>query len=250
MKHFATSTPVSAIQPKNGRSTIAFSEMFHRIVAKSSILPGDIRVATLGETLEALALAREALPVASDDVVRAVYAHNSECFRVVRREPFSSSYMMAYLPLNAAGVAALVDGSFDPGAPQMKHVCLPGELPTSIYLWLSYVPRNMIAGLRMIRELELIGGGAAVFTRPAHAESHRILEAAGFIAARGIFPSAPETLLVVLALGEAEGANMRQQVMTVRVARDFQDIAKIISIRTATYMTECPPSAPMAQIRG
>ena len=146
--------------------------------------------------------------------------------------------MMAYLPLNAAGSAALVDGGFDPSAPQMKHICAPGELPTSIYLWLSYVPRNMIAGLRMIHELETLGGGVAIFTRPAHAESHRILEAAGFIAARGIFPAAPETLLVALALGDGAASNARPQVMTVRVVRDFQDFTKIVAIRTSTYMIE------------
>ena len=228
MKHFSTSTQVVALPPKH--SNIAFSEEFHRIVDKSTISSGDIRVATLDETLEALSMARA--------VVRSVYAHNPECFRVVPREPFSSSYMMAYLPLNAAGVAALVDGHFDPGAPHLKHICMPGEQPTSIYLWLAYVPRNMIAGLRLIRELESISGGTTIFTRPAHAESARILKMAGFIDAQDIFPSAPEQLVVVLTLGEADGPHARPPVMTVRVARDFSDFAKVVSIRTSTYMTE------------
>ena len=65
MKHFVTNAPMFAFQPNPGRSTIAFSEKFHRIVAKSSIRPGAIRVATLDETLAALAMARETLPFAS-----------------------------------------------------------------------------------------------------------------------------------------------------------------------------------------
>ena len=235
MEHITT-----AFVPAHHDSTgiLAFSEEFHRIVAKSAVRSDDIRVATLEETLEALDLARATLPIASEAVVLSVYKHNPECFRIVRREPFASSYMMAYLPLNAFGAAALVDGAFNPGAPQLSHICAPGEKPTCIYLWLSYVPRNMIAGLRMIRELERIGDGVAVFTRPAHAESHRILKMAGFIDGREIFPSAPEDLLVVLALGEVDGPGSRRPVITVRVARDFSDIAKVITIRTSTYMTE------------
>ena len=235
MEHVVTPfTP--AFQEAGG--TLAFSDEFHRIVSKSSVLSSDIRVATAEETLQALDLARATLPIAAETVVKAVYAHNPECFRIVRREPFASSYMMAYLPLNASGAAALVDGVFNAAAPQLSHICKPGEKPTSIYLWLSYVPRNMTAGLRMIRELERIGDGAAVFTRPAHAESHRILKMAGFIDVREIFPSAPEELLVVLTLGEVDGPGARRPVLTVRVARDFSDIAKIITIRTSTYMTE------------
>ena len=216
-----------------GHGSLAFSTEFDRIVAKSSIRSSDIRIASLDETLAALDLARATLPVASPDVVRAVYAHNPECFRIVPREPFSSSYMMAYLPLNGEGAAALVDGVFNAAAPQLRHICAPGERPTSIYLWLSYVP-----GLRLIRELERIGDGTAIFTRPAHAESARILKMAGFIDAQEVFPSAPDSLVVVLTLGETDGPSTRRPVMTVRVARDFSDIAKVVSIRTATYMTE------------
>ena len=237
MKHIAhlPSTPFKA---ELGRSTIAFSDAFHRLVAKSSIRPGDICVATEEETLQALELARKSLPVAPDEVVRAIYRHNPECFRIVRREPFTGSYMMAYLPLNEAGAAALIDGHFDTFCPSLKHICGPRQTPTAIYLWLAYVPRNMVAGLRLIQELEDIGGGAAIFTRPAHGESLRILRMAGFIEAHDIFPSAPDTLLVALTLGEGDIMRHRKSTINVRVVRDFQDMAKIFSIRTSTYMDE------------
>jgi predicted GNAT family N-acyltransferase len=146
--------------------------------------------------------------------------------------------MMAYLPLNVAGAAALVDGHFDTSRPSLKHICVPGHAPTAIYLWLAYVPRNMVAGLRLIRELECIGGGVAVFTRPAHRESLRILKMAGFIEAHDIFPSAPEALLVALTMGEGDFMRPRKSTINVRVVRDFQDMAKIFSIRTSTYMDE------------
>ena len=238
MKHFAPLTSGSPFDLGSEAGTIAFSDEFHRIVAKSSVRSADIEMATKDETLRALNLARELLPVASDAVVGAVYDHNPECFRIVRREPFAASFMMAYLPLNATGAAALVDGSFNPASPSLLHICRPQQAPTVIYSWLTYVPRNMIAGLRLVRELETIGGGVAIFTRPAHPEASRILTMAGFIPARDIFPSAPEWLIVALTNGDSECLAPRKSVMTVRVARDFSDIAKIVSIRTSTYMTE------------
>lgn len=237
MKHVADLT-VLPFELQQGHNTIAFTDGFNRIVAKSTIQSCDIHTATLDETRQALQLARNSLPVASDEVVQAVYAHNPECFRIVRRDPFSASYMMAYLPLNASGSAALVDGEFNAAAPTLGQICKPGEKLTAIYLWLVYVPRNMIAGLRLVRELEAIGGGSAIFTRPAHQESLRILKMAGFIDAQEIFPSAPETLLVALTSGDDGALKPHKSALNVRVARDFQDFAKVISIRASTYMNE------------
>ena len=237
MQHIPlASKPAFVTEP--GVGTIAFSDTFHRLVAKSSVCSEDIRLATLEETLCALQLARETLSVATDSVVRRVYAHNPECFRIVPRVPFAASFMTAYLPLNEAGAAALIDGKFDASSPDLEYICRIGERPAAIYVWLAYVPKNMIAGLRLLQELAYIGGGTALFTRPAHLESLRILTMAGFIPARDIFPSAPETLLVALTLGESELLTPRRLEITVRVVRDFQDIAKIVSIRTSTYMTE------------
>ena len=237
MKHVVCSVAPSSAPDRQGR-TLALSDAFHRIAAKSSIGPADIRIATAAETRDALRLARATLPVASDDIVQAVYAHNPGCFRIVRRDPFAASHMLAFLPLNGAGAAALVDGHFNAFSPLLQHICKPNENPTVIYLWLAYVPRNMVAGLRLIQELEAIGRGVAIFTRPAHRESLRILTMAGFVSAQHNFPSAPAGLLVVLTLDESDVLKRSKSTMSVRVARDFQDIAKIISIRTSTYMTE------------
>lgn len=237
MKQIISSSS-NPFERERNRNSIAFTQEFHRIVVKSSIKDHDIRIATLDETRKALLLAHEMLPVAAIEVVQAIYAHNPECFRIVERLPFCNSYMMAYLPLTASGAAALVGGTFDALSPDLQHICKPDEELTAIYLWLVYVPRNMIAGLRLIQELEAIGGGRAIFTRPAHRESHRILKMAGFIDAQDIFPSAPQALLVALTLGESGAFKPRKLAISIRVARDFHDIAKIVSIRTATYINE------------
>src|SRR5690349_13019802 len=81
-------------------ATVAFSAEFHRIVARSSIASSDIARATFEEVQGALALARKLFPVVEDSVAAAVFAHNPDCFRIVRRDTLAGSAMAAYLPLN------------------------------------------------------------------------------------------------------------------------------------------------------
>jgi GNAT superfamily N-acetyltransferase len=91
----------------------------------------------------------------------------------------------------------------------------------------------MVAGLRLLLELERVGGGVPIFTRAAREEPARILAKAGFIPARSLFPSAPDWLLVALALQPED-----TRALTVRVARNFDDIGKVMMIRSLTYMAE------------
>ena len=212
---------------------VAFSSAFFRMVARSRITSEDIAVARIDEVLGALELARTLFPVVSDDVARAVFGHNPECFRIVRRASLADSAMAAYLPLTGAGAAALVDGRFDGLRPDLRHICRPGERPEAVYSWLTYAPGKMVSGLRLLLELERYGGGVPIFTRPAHADSARILEVAGFVSARDLFPAAPSWLIVALAEN-----NALQQELKVRVARAFEDIAKVMLIRSQTYMEE------------
>lgn len=212
---------------------VAFSNEFFRLVARSRITSQDIELARLEEVLGALELARALFPVVSEDVARAVHRHNPECFRIVRRGCLAESAMAAYLPLTGAGAAALVDGRFDGLRPELAHICRPKERPEAIYSWLTYAPGKMVSGLRLLLELERYGGGVPIFTRPAHADSARILEVAGFVPARGLFPAAPDWLIVAL----AERGTHRPE-LAIRVARSFEDIAKVMLIRSQTYMEE------------
>lgn len=232
MIHIDPNSFSSPRQPIKG-SAVAFSAEFYRLVRRSTIDSADIVLATPTEVLGALALTRKLFPVAADEVALAIQAHNPECFRIVRRGSLAESAMAAYLPLNGQGAAALVEGRFDGLRPLAAHICRPGEQPEAIYSWLTYVPGKMVAGLRLLLELDFIGGGAPMFTRPAHDDSARILQMAGFLPAKDFFPSAPDWLIVALA---RYATNDRGA--AVRVARTFDDLTKVMSIRALTYMAE------------
>jgi GNAT superfamily N-acetyltransferase len=212
---------------------IAFSPDFFRMVARSNIRSEDIDLATPAEVLTALSLTRKLFPIASDKIALAVQQHNPECFRIVRRDTTANSPMAAYLPLNALGTAALVEGRFDGRDPALRFICRPGEQPEAVYSWLTYTPGKMVAGLRLLLELERFGGGVPIFTRAAHEEPGRILKKAGFIPARSLFPSAPDWLLAALARQATDSRSL-----TICVARSFDDISKVMTIRALTYMAE------------
>lgn len=233
MSHYDPNVFNSATPLGHAPAAVAFSADFYRMVSRSTITTDDIAVATAAEVLTALSLARRLFPVAADDVVLRIQKHNPECFRIVRRAQTAQSPMAAFLPLNAKGVAALIDGRFDGQMPSLSFICRPREAPEAIYSWLTYAPGKMVAGLRLLLELDRIGGGVPIFTRPAREEPARILEMAGFVPARSLFPSAPEWLIVALARRATDSRKL-----TVRVARTFEDIGKVMTVRALTYMTE------------
>ena len=238
MKHLGMSLEALELTRSNLGRKIAFSEKFDRLVARAIFSSPDIVLATEHETLAALAFARQMLPVVASQEALKVYRHNPECFRIVRHTSLEESPMMAYLPLNDLGAAALVADRFDSLSPELCHICTPGEAPSAIYLWLVLTPGHMVAGLRLLKELERIGKGVPVFTRPAHAQSAKILEMAGFLPATEVFPSAAPWLVVALTLASSDVDGRRSNRISVRVARSIDDLMKVFSIRTLTYMGE------------
>lgn len=217
------------------RGRVDFSREFDRLVARSDIRATDICIATVDEVAAAVEMASSLLPISSLPAVLAVQAHNPECFRIVRSGPLAECPMMAWLPLNGLGAAALVDDRFNTFAPSLEHVCRPGEAPEAIYLWLLLTPGKLFAGLRLMKELEAYGRGAAIFSRPAHAESARILTMAGFLPAQEFFPAAPDTLVVALTFAPQDAPS---RPIDIRVVRSMDDLVRVFSVRTATYMAE------------
>lgn len=238
MEHIGPSDMQAAPIVHEALSKLAFSERFEQLTARSQITSADIAIPTEQQLLTALGHVAETMPVADAQVVRSIYRHNPECFRIVWRGALAASPMMTYLPMTAEGTAALIDGRLDPRIPDLRFLCRPGERPDSLYLWLMFTPGRMIAGLRLIREMEDYGAGAPIFTRPAHAESARILAMAGFVPAHDYFPAASQDLVFTLSSQARPRGRSRRKAVTVRVVRTFEDMAKIFSVRTATYMTE------------
>jgi predicted GNAT family N-acyltransferase len=212
---------------------LALDPLFERLAARAPFTAIDVRRATRGEMLAALDLARATLPVTAAEVALAVQAHNPDCFLLVPADSLAATPMIALLPLNDAGAAALVDGRFDGMSPALAHIARPSEAVAAIYVWLVWTPGRMNSGLQLIAEAARRYPGVAVFTRPAHAESARILAKVGFRAARELFPSAPDWLVVALPAATTPAPHI-----TVRPAQGVDDLLKVFAVRTATYMTE------------
>jgi predicted GNAT family N-acyltransferase len=217
--------------PQNG--ALALDPAFERLAARAPFGPADVRRATREEMLAALELARTTLPVTAADAASAVQAYNPDCFLIVPASELARSAMIALLPLTDAGAAALIDGHFDGMAPSLDHIARPDQAAAALYVWLVWTPGRMNSGLALIAEAARRYPGIAVFTRPAHDESARILARVGFRPAADLFPAAPPWLVV--ALPAATPAKSR---VTVRPARSIDDLLKVFAVRTATYMTE------------
>lgn len=225
--------------PDLGTAQISFSKSFHKMLARVTVSSEAIEVATKVEIANALKIARKVLPIADDKVIEGIHRHNPQIFRLIRNGSNSEkSAMLAYLPLNSDGAAALIDGRFDGFAPSLDWISRPGEPVDAIYIWLVFTPGRMNLGLRLVHEVSLIGGDIPIFARPANAASNRILLEIGLAAASTHFPSAPEWLLVILPTCTHSVAKRAKSQITVKVARTMDDMMQVFSVRSATYMAE------------
>jgi predicted GNAT family N-acyltransferase len=87
---------------------------------------------------------------------------------------------------------------------------------------------------------QLAPDGVPVFSRAMSAASERLQLRMGFIRARDIYPEAPEWLLVALPEGRAptRRTGVRPMRLEVSMVRTMDDLAKIFSLRSATYIAE------------
>lgn len=214
-------------------AALALDPLFDRLVARAPFTATDIRRATRQEMLAALELARVTLPVATAEVASAVQAHNPDAFLLVPGAELATTPMIALLPLNDAGAAALVDGRFDAQSPQIAHLARVDQAATALYVWLVWTPGRMNSGLKLIAEVARRHPDIAIFTRPAHAASARILAKVGFRRAGEHFAAAPASLVVALPT-----TRFRTPAITVRPAMGLDDLRRVFAIRTATYMAE------------
>jgi GNAT superfamily N-acetyltransferase len=208
-------------------------------IEASGIVPADIGYASLEETCQALLLASETTTVASQEIVTAVWHRRPDGFRIFRRSAaLAECPMLAYLPLNAAGAAAMVDGRFNGLRPAPAWISPWGEAPEAIYLWLLLARGRKSSGIAMIAEAVKLAGvhGGPVFSRAINDRSQRMHDELGFMPARTLYPNAPDWLLVLPPERRANCA--AGQHIDIVHARTFEDMAKVFAVRTATYIAE------------
>jgi predicted GNAT family N-acyltransferase len=193
-----------------------------------------------GEVRDMMARAAETMTLAPEAVVRRIWERNPDVFRIVRRSALApAGGLVALLPLNARGARAIVAGRFEGASPDPELIAGPGETPHALYFWLVFAPGKLAFMLAAIGKVlrEFASSGCFIFSRAANARSVRFHDTIGFRVAREFFPEAPEWLLVTFP-DHAPPPKKPARKIEVRLVRSFEDMAKIFSVRSSTYLAE------------
>ena len=188
-----------------------------------------------------------------------------EVLRVVRFNPFCvlglsrksrfdeqapvAEGFIACLPLNALGLQMLALGSFDASSPDLRLLAKPDERPAGLYMWAVYAPGPLAAGIALFMERISSPQYAGInlysrSTTEAGRNYHQVLGLTEGVTIEGIhapnvwvFPRAPRVPLYDSYVpGAAPGK------VGITVARNFEDLARVIAMRSAVYIgeQECP----------
>lgn len=186
--------------------------------------------------------AKSQLTLASEEACRRMLAKNPDIVRIIRSEESGDPKgLFAFLPLNEFGLACVANGTFDGAAPDPAYICRPGEEPAAIYEWLFYGPGLYFRSLRAIGEIynDMAPGGCTLFSKGTTENSAAILEKLGFLDARTFYSQAPEGMVALLPHRDmsSEPPKAKRRI-EIRQVRDFETLAHVISIRSATYLAE------------
>jgi predicted GNAT family N-acyltransferase len=230
--------------------SVDFTERFEKLVQRRghrSIVSS--RAVSADEARFLARKLRHAVGETADDAaLLRVLAHNPEIIRLAERDDGGEPGFVAYLPLNNAGYAALIEGRLSRRAPDTAHLCRSGEVPVALYMWCVYAPGNFIPAIAAIAAHfeQIAPGGVPLFTSAATAPAARLFASLGFVSATDHFPAIESDILVVFAKDgppktlAAESPTPPKTVT--RVARNIDDTLKVFAIRSATYIADqaCP----------
>jgi predicted GNAT family N-acyltransferase len=194
--------------------------------------------------------------MAGADVVRKVLAHNHDCVWAIARKsrhnplaPVGEGFI-AMLPLTAKGVHRLAIREFNGSDPDLDLIAKPGERPAGIYVWGVYAP-GALAGAMSLFVKELGGApydGVNLYSRPNTPEGVRYNDALGFkkspviggIVAPHLYAFARAPRRAPLYDSFRQGACAEG--LSVKVVRSFDDLMRVVSVRSAVYIgeQECP----------
>ncbi|WCT71928.1 GNAT family N-acetyltransferase [Sphingomonas naphthae] len=246
----------------DGFKKLAFSARMKRLMESVRATP-HVRAATVAEAKAAMAVARGVLPGLMDDAtLERLLAHNPDILPIVSGAgiPAGKTVFNGLIPLTEAGAQAIVSGGFRGSDPDLAHVCRPGETPAAIYAALVFTPAAFGPAMKALTFWigRMAPQGCALFTRVTTGHTNKLVPAMGFLRADTLYPGAPADLLVVLPESGTAAAALDEKTMpaaapalpaprparrlSVRVARNMEDVMKVFTVRAATYMSEqyCP----------
>jgi predicted GNAT family N-acyltransferase len=204
-----------------------------------------------------IAKARAQIPGLTDiETICSAWRHNPNCIWAIARKhkydpaaPAGEGFI-ALLPLKKPALLQLATNTLDTAHPDLKQVTKPGERPAGIYVWATFAPGILAAAVALV--LEQLGtpdyAGVDLFTRPNTPDGFRFNETLGLKRGAKIGPiyaphlytfrRAPEVSPVY----DSYRRNSGGRELMVTVARTFEDLVRVSSIRSAVYIgeQECP----------
>ena len=204
-----------------------------------------------------IAVASAHIPgLAGPETVHKVLLHNPDCvWAMARTRKFNASApvgegFIAMLPLNAKGLHRLATRTFDGANPDLGLIAAAGERPAGIYIWATYAPGLLVGGVSLFMNQIAAApyDGVNLYTRPNTEDGFRFNEALGLKKCPTIgavvaphlyeFARAPQKAPLYDSYRSNAGVND----LSVSVARSFDDLMRVVSIRSAVYIgeQECP----------
>lgn len=225
-------------------------------------------VASIGPLLERAA--GEIPGLSHYETVLRVYGHNPDClFALARSDGSPDTFdnpagFIAQLPLNSSGAEALFDGTLDTANPDLRFVCRQHERPSAIYIWAIYVSHRLAGGIALIMERlsSSKNKAAPLYCKATSEKSWSFFLSLGF--SPGVLrnakflpdlmeyrrtldtghPSLPENQNTAPydSLCDASRPLPEGGDIGITVVHTFDDLLKVFSIRSATYIAEqdCP----------
>lgn len=203
-----------------------------------------------------MAQARERIPgIADTDEVLKVFRHNPIAILAVahksRFDPGSPTGegFIATLPLNQLGLQMLALGAFDASKPDLRLIARAHERPAGLYMWAMFTPGPLAASaaLYMERMSTEQYAGLSLYSRPNTDIGKRFNLALGFAPGTSVgeidAPGLWEFGRTIPApLYDTYVPGMGKDTIGVTVARTFEDLMRVTTIRSAVYIgeQECP----------
>ncbi|MGH6828817.1 MAG: GNAT family N-acetyltransferase [Rhizomicrobium sp.] len=204
-----------------------------------------------------LALATPHIPgLTGTAVVQKVLAHNPDCvWAVARKRDFNNAApvgegFFAMLPLTGKGLHRLATKTFNGANPDLDLVTRLDERPTGLYMWATYAPGVLAGGISLFMDqiAKAPYDGVNLYSRPNTPEGVRCNQALGLKKCPTIGAIvAPHLYEFVRApqrppLYDSYRRNTNSDGLSVSVARSFEDLMRVVSMRSAIYIgeQECP----------
>ncbi|HEY5347391.1 MAG TPA: GNAT family N-acetyltransferase [Rhizomicrobium sp.] len=197
--------------------------------------------------------------LADSSVVRRVVTNNPDAMWAIARKKdgedgnLVAEGFQAILLLTGAGMLALAARTLDTSNPDPDMLVKPGERPAGIYVWATYAPGTLAAGVTLI--LQRLSRhpytNCPIYTRATTPGGLRFAEALGFhtgVVIEGV--EAPhlhvyrrrEAPKILTPLYDSYRPGAERGKVAVTVARTFEDLVRVASVRSAVYVgeQECP----------